>query len=219
LFISDHGASAAELGIVDGPTGMPKHFDVALERSDNSLDNMGRRGSFVDRGRGFAEAATAPLRLFKGTLGEGGIRAPAFLHYPGIQQQAGINGTFFTAMDILPTFLDLAQTRHPGAAQYNGRQVQAIAGRSFWPHVMGKSQTVHGEDGAAGWSLRGRGALIKGGYKLTNQPRDGRRIEDFDALAWHLYDLTADPGETTDLAEQNPDLAAAMKAEWERDWQ
>ena len=218
LFISDHGSSAAELGIVDGPTGMPQHFNRALERSDNSFDNIGRRGSFVDHGRGYAEAATAPFRLFKGTLSEGGIRAAAFLHYPVAHRQAGINDTFFTVMDILPTFLELAGTTHPGAVEYNGRQVQAIAGRSFWNVIEGGHETVHGESDAAGWSLRGRGALIKGRYKLTNQPNDGRPVKNSDLLPWHLYDLSIDPGEATDLAEQHPKLVAEMKAEWELNW-
>ena len=172
--MSDPGSSAAELGIVDGPTGMPPHFDLVLARSDNRTDNIGRIGSFVDHGRGFAEAATAPLRLFKGTLSEGGIRAPAFLNYPGLRQQGRVNDTFLTVMDVLPTFLEIAKTAHPGPVTYNGRQIQGVAGRSFWGVLTGSSETVHGQD-AVGWSLRGRGALIRGRYKLTNQPHDGRR--------------------------------------------
>lgn len=219
LFMSDHGASASELGIVQGPTGMPSHFDRALARSDNSLDNIGRPGSFVDHGRGFAESATAPLRLFKGTLSEGGIRAPAFLHYPGLLQQGEINNTLITVMDVLPTFLEIAETEHPGPVEYGGRKLLPINGRSFWDLLTGNSEIVHGPEDAIGWSLRGRGALIKGHYKLTNQPHDGRFVRDSESLSWQLYDLVADPGETTDLTRVHPEIVADMKAEWERDWQ
>jgi len=218
LFMSDHGASAAELGIVDGPTGMPPHFDLVLTRSDNRLDNIGRVGSFVDHGRGFAEAATAPFRLFKGTLSEGGIRAAAFLNFPGLRQQGSVNDTFLTVMDVLPTFLDVAKTTHPGPVTYNGRQIQAISGRSFWGVLAGSSEAVHGRDDAVGWSLRGLGALIKGRYKLTNQPHDGRPVEDTELLSWQLYDLVADPGETMDLSREYPALVLEMKTEWQRNW-
>ena len=219
LFMSDHGASASELGIVQGPTGMPPHFDRALARSDNSLDNIGRPGSFVDHGRGFAESATAPLRLFKGTLSEGGIRAPAFIHYPGLLQQGEINNTLITVMDVLPTLLEIAETEHPGPVEYGGRKLLPIDGRSFRDLLTGNSEIVHGPEDAIGWSLRGRGALIKGHYKLTNQPHDGRYVRDPESLSWQLYDLVADPGETTDLSGVHPEIVADMKAEWERDWQ
>ena len=219
LFMSDHGASASELGIVQGPTRMPPHFDRALARSDNSLDNIGRPGSFVDHGRGFAESATAPLRLFKGTLSEGGIRAPAFIHYPGLLQQGEINNTLITVMDVLPTLLEIAETEHPGPVEYGGRKLLPIDGRSFRDLLTGNSEIVHGPEDAIGWSLRGRGALIKGHYKLTNQPHDGRYVRDPETLSWQLYDLVADPGETTDLTGVHPEIVADMKAEWERDWQ
>jgi arylsulfatase A-like enzyme len=219
LFMSDHGASASELGIADGPTGMPPHFELALARSDNSYDNIGRAGSFVDHGRGFAEAATAPLRLFKGALSEGGIRAPAFLHYPGLLKQGEINDTFLTVMDVLPTFLELAKTEHPGSVEYGSRLLLPIKGRSFRDLLAGKSEVLHGPEDAIGWSLRGRGALIKGRYKLTNQPLDGRYVQDPGALPWQLYDLIADPGETIDLATKHPEIVADMKSEWQRDWQ
>ncbi|MDH3442107.1 MAG: sulfatase-like hydrolase/transferase, partial [Gammaproteobacteria bacterium] len=75
LFLSDHGASGAEIGIMDGPTSMPAHFNAVEEARDNSYENFGRTNSFIDHGRGFAEAVTAPFRYFKGTLAEGALRA------------------------------------------------------------------------------------------------------------------------------------------------
>jgi hypothetical protein len=54
---------------------------------------------------------------------------------------------------------------------------------------------------------------------LTNQPHDGRYVRDPESLSWQLYDLVADPGETTDLTRVHPEIVADMKAEWERDWQ
>ncbi len=35
---------------------------------------------------------------------------------------------------------------------------------------------------------------------------------------WQLYDLGTDPGETRDLATENPELTAELVAEWEANW-
>ncbi len=222
FFMSDHGASAAEIGIVDGPSSMAPHFNKLITQRDNSLENFGRPGSFIDHGRGFGEAATAPLRYYKGTLAEGGIRAAAFVRYPEQIAEGTINGTFATVMDLLPTFLDIAGTSHPGATRYKGRQIQAVLGRSAWPNLTGESATVHGDENAAGWAGRGptfggpSGAIIKGRFKLTNQPAPGERGAE--PVAWQLFDLQVDPGETQDLAPSNPALIDALMQEWQEDW-
>ena len=222
FFMSDHGASAAEIGIVDGPSSMAPHFNTLIAQRDNSLENFGRPGSFVDHGRGFGEAATAPLRYYKGTLAEGGIRAAAFVRYPDQIAEGTINNTFATVMDLLPTFLEISGTEHPGATTYKGRQIRSVLGRSMWPNLTGESATVHGDDNAAGWAGRGptfggpTGAIIKGRHKLTNQPLPGQR--DAAPTAWQLYDLEADPGETRDLAPINPDLVDSLLQEWEEHW-
>ena len=136
--------------------------------------------------------------------------------YPAQLEPNSINHTFMTVMDILPTFLELAGTRHPGAVEYNGRNIQSIVGRSFWSNITGDAPTVHGDENSAGWSFRGRGAIIKGRFKLTNQPQPGLA----DApLVWKLYDIEADPGEIDDIADANPELVEALLSEWRRDWQ
>jgi arylsulfatase len=218
FFMSDHGASAAEIGVAEGPTSMPEHFNVLEAKRDNATANIGRIGSFVDHGRGFGEAVTAPLKYFKGTLAEGGIRAAAFVHYPTAIPRPTISDTFLTVMDILPSFLDIAGTAHPGAVNFNGREIQSISGGSFWPHLTGKESTVHGNYRAAGWSRGPLGAIIKGKFKLTNQPHPDVNIAD-GVPPWRLYDIEADPGEIDDIASMHPDVVASLFQIWEHDWQ
>lgn len=220
FFMSDNGASAEQIGIEDGPTSMPPefaHFNLLVADRDNSFENIGRKGSFVDHGRGFGEAVTAPLRYFKSTFAEGGIRTAAFIYYPEILSKPTINSTFITVMDILPSFLDIANAAHPGPGNYNGREVQSIVGRSFWPHLTGKQSTVHGDQHAAGWSKGSIGAIIKGKYKLTNQPEPGTNISEED-LNWRLYDLKEDPGEIDNIAPENSDVVRLLLNEWEQNW-
>ena len=218
FFMSDHGASAVEIGILDGPTSMPAHFDVREAASDNSLENIGRIGSFVDRGVGFGEAATAPFRYHKGRLTEGGIRASAFVYYPAAFPEQHIDGTFITVMDLLPTFADIAGIDEPDAATVDGRNVQTIVGRSFWPYLNGEEDIVHSDTDTAGWVRGEIGAIIRGRYKLTNQPPPGIPIGEAE-LTWRLYDLEADPGEHDDLAGASPELVESLRKSWQQDWQ
>ena len=53
-------------------------------------------------------------------------------------------------------------------------------------------------------------AVRKGDFKLL------WLVEPFGPDDWQLYDLAKDPGETTDLSEQMPELRAEMIAIWER---
>jgi arylsulfatase A-like enzyme len=191
---------------------------------DQRLENFGRRASYIDHGPGFGQAATAPLSGSKGTPTEGGLIAAAFVRYPAQIEAGTINGTFMTVMDVLPTFLEIADSEHPGASQYKGRDINGIVGRSFWANLTGEAEIVHPATDAAGWVNRSEGALIRGDYKIRNDEAEGGD----GVTAWRLYNLAEDRGgsrriaedrgETRDLADEYPDLTAEMAAEWYENW-
>ena len=208
MFSSDHGGSSSDVGLVES---VPP---ARISPRDNRYENFGRPGSYIDHGPGFAEAATAPLRGYKGGHLEGGLRATAFIHYPALVPAGAINGTFMTVMDVLPTFLEIAGTEHPGASTYKGREINGIIGRSFWPHLTGESETVDLPTDVAGWEREGFGAQIRGDYKLLSEPRE----DETDVISWELYNIREDPGETRDLAARHPDLVAELVQEWETNW-
>ena len=214
VFTADHGASAGEHGVETGRVPRGGGPDVP-EDTDNSLENFGRAGSFIDHGRGFGESATAPFKYQKGSITEGGLRAAAFVYYPAAVEAGGVSDAFVTMMDILPTFMEIAGTEHPGAGVYrDGREVKNIVGRSAWPHLTGQAASVHPQTDTAGWTGGDGGALIRGDYKIINRPPPGS----MGTSPWQLYDLSADPGERRDLAAQNPDLVAELVAEWLANW-
>ena len=219
MFTSDHGASAAEYGVRPGPASPNDAPPAALAAvRNNRLENFGRIGSFVDHGTGFGEAATAPLKFYKGNLAEGGLRAAAFIRYPDAVAEPRIDDTFLTFMDILPTFLDIADSAHPGAGPYKGREIMPILGKSFWPWLNGDAQTVHDDTGTAGWSAGATGAIIRGRYKVINHGPPGAGMGMGATRPWELYDIAADPGETNDLSEEFPELVSELVSIWERDW-
>jgi arylsulfatase A-like enzyme len=214
VFTSDHGASTAEYGHTIGRV-PSQGGPIVPDFIDTRFENWGRPNSFVDHGLGFGEAASAPLEGAKGTFSEGGLRAAAFVHYPAAVSGGIVNNSFMTMMDILPTFLDIAGTAHPGAGDYNGREINGIRGRSFWPLMVGASDSVHPLTDTAGWSQGERGALIRGDYKIINTlPGRGSTA----TTPWQLYDVSADPGERHDLAAQMLELTAELVAEWQANW-
>ena len=74
--------------------------------------------------------------------------------------------------------------------------------------LQGSATAVRGSDQPLGYELSGNAALFKGSLKLVrNMPPlgDGQ---------WHLYDLSADPGETLDLKDRLPQDFQSMQADY-----
>lgn len=202
VFLSDNGAEGA---IVEAmPIMGPMFAKLIAAHCDNGLDNMGRPNSYIWYGPRWAQAATAPSRLFKMFTTEGGIRVPAFVHWGG--RRAGeIGDVFATAMDVAPTFLDLAGVAHPGTS-YKGRPIFGQRGRSLRSWLAGETSRVHPEGASTGWELFGRRAIRRDEWKAVYVPRaDG-------VSRWQLYDLASDRGEIDDLAGRYPEKLAELRA-------
>lgn len=206
LFMSDNGAEGALIEAV--PVFGPYLMDFIDRHYDNGLDNIGRPNSYVWYGPRWAQAATAPSRLYKTYTSEGGIRVVAFACGAGVGRTHDIGDAFSTVMDVMPTLLDLADAAHP-APDYNGRPVEPMMGRSLRPYLAGKADMVHPKDAVTGWEFFGRRGIRKGDWKaLWIPPPEG-------AGEWQLYDLAADPGEIDDRASAEPARLAEMLALWD----
>jgi arylsulfatase len=214
IFTSDHGASTGEYGVTSADRLPQGRGPTMPDWIDNRLENFGRTNSFVDHGRGFAEAATAPFREAKGSLNEGGLRAAGFAYYPTQVEAGGISHAYMTMMDFLPTFMEIAETKHPGAGTFRGREINGILGQSAWAHLTGQAESVHDDSYSVGWSRGGGGALIRGDYKVINTSLPGQQ----GATDWRLYDLVDDPGEHNNIAANHPEMIAEMVEEWETNW-
>lgn len=205
-FMSDNGAEGAAYEaypIVQGT--MLQHLQKYY---NNSLENIGNGNSFVWYGPRWAQAATAPSRLYKAYTTEGGVRVPFVAKFPsssplGTATKDGITDQFATVMDLAPTILAMAGVSHP-APQYQGREVVSMRGESFLPYILGQSPRIHAEEHITGWETCGRAALRKGSWKIVfiPKPKGPER--------WQLYDLSVDPGEVHDLSEQ-PEQQDRMK--------
>lgn len=206
IFMSDNGAQGF------GP-GMGNAFplDWIENNFDNRYENMGRENSYVYLGPHWARASSSPMRMFKGFSSEGGIKVPAIINFPGKFED--IKGNFvdqlMTVHDLPVTFLDLAETSHPGLI-YKGREVAPYVGKSMMPFINGKAETVHDADDAIIWELNNRIAIRKGDWKMIRIP--GR----FGTGDWELFDIKNDPAERHDLRAENPDVVNELAAAWDK---
>ena len=216
MFLSDNGAEgAAYEGL---PVMGPDLMKVLHRYYDNSLDNIGNHDSFVWYGPHWAQAATAPSRLFKNYSTQGGIRVPLILRLPPRYQKQNTTGklvkAFSSIMDITPTCLELASVQHPVAmtdhkaegslpatAMFHGHAVYGLRGKSWKSYLSDGNGSLDDMQGiwsnfdSVGWELFGRGALRRGPWKLVHMPNWS-----FGTGDWELYNIAVDPGEENDLA-------------------
>ncbi|MFI8137005.1 arylsulfatase AtsA [Pseudomonas aeruginosa] len=207
LFMSDNGAEGALLEAF--PKFGPDLLGFLDRHYDNSLENIGRANSYVWYGPRWAQAATAPSRLYKAFTTQGGIRVPALVRYPRLSRQGAISHAFATVMDVTPTLLDLAGVRHPGK-RWRGREIAEPRGRSWLGWLSGETEAAHDENTVTGWELFGMRAIRQGDWKAVYLPAP------VGPATWQLYDLARDPGEIHDLADSQPGKLAELIEHWKR---
>jgi len=127
---------------------------------------------------------------------------------PCVSGEGRISHAFTTAMDLPATLLDLAGVEQP--AEWQGRAVEPMRGRSMAEHWRGATDQVHDAATETGWELFGRRAIRRGAWKAV-WVREPEGVG-----AWQLYDIDADPGETDDRAETRPELLEELVEAWDR---
>lgn len=206
LFMSDNGAEGM---MMEALPLQNDHFETNVAKYyNNDFDNIGNADSFVWYSDQWAQAATAPAYMYKMWASEGGIRCPLIVHHPALIKDAGsIRHGFNTVMDILPTILDLAGVPHPGK-NFRGRPVVEPRGKTWKHYLSGRTDHVHDEETVTGWELFSQQAIRKGNYKALFVPKP------MGPHRWQLFDLERDAGETTDLAESEPERLKQMVEHW-----
>ncbi|KAI9689333.1 MAG: hypothetical protein M1822_009984 [Bathelium mastoideum] len=223
IFMSDNGAEGTLLEAA--PIMGENIFEHIDKYYNNSLDNMGRFDSYVWYGPHWASAGTAPSRLYKAFIAEGGIRVPLILRYPPLtsaRPEESIEHTFCTVMDLYPTILDLAHATYP-TDTYHGRAIVPLRGKSWLDYLahqlsISSSSTngeptvaparIHADETVHGWELFGRLAVRQGRWKAAFIPRP------YGPEVWELFDLDADPGETRSVAAEHPEKLRELLRAW-----
>ncbi len=176
---------------------------AALERND--LDDRTLVVFTSDNGPWHAGSA-APLRGRKNTTWEGGMRVPCIMRWPGRIPAGRTSDELITAMDLLPTIAVLTGASLPGDRIIDGRDISALMEDREGAETPHEVFYYYRDDRLQ--------ALRSGRWKLhVYRPEWGDEIEGRDPL---LFDLTADIGETRDLADQHPEVVERLLSLAER---
>jgi arylsulfatase A-like enzyme len=200
IFLSDNGANPWYSSEYPGAT----EPDFAGQ-FDNSLENIGKPRSNYAYGMGFATGSGGPVDLFKMTVGEGGIRVPLIVAGPGVQSGRQVDA-FAYVWDLMPTVLEFTGSSHPET--FEGHPIEGIRGRTLSGLLSGSATEVYSDDDLIGGEMGGGKWMRQGALKAVSVPKpygDGE---------WHLYNVVDDPGETNDLAGQQPEKLEALRAVW-----
>ncbi len=191
--------------------GMVANIDDNMGRLDEFLTEAGVRDNTIlifltdNGGTVGVPVFNAGMRGRKIELYEGGHRVPCALRWPsGKLRAAGEVPDLTQVQDLLPTLLDLCGIERPAQAEFDGISLAPVL-RDATSRLPDRTLFVQ--------------------FSRMNQPqpafgdaavlwRRWRLVQDKE-----LYDLTNDPAQTTNVLEQHPDVAARLRAEYQRWWE
>jgi arylsulfatase A-like enzyme len=205
LFLSDNGASAEDASRY-GPG-----FDRPGETRDgrkivypvNKEVMPGPQTTFASIGQRWANVANTPYRYWKSESFEGGTHTPFIAFWPkGITAQKGSTTKQpGHVMDLMATFVELANTRYP--TEYNGNKIVPMQGISLTPVFKGKKRLGH--------------------EALFNEHYGARyvRTEEWKMVArnkgnWQLYRIQDDETELNDLSVRYPQKVKELDSLWNK---
>ncbi|MCC2652448.1 MAG: arylsulfatase [Microvirga sp.] len=202
VFLSDNGAEANDIHDL-----VPRDWVAA--NFNNSLDNLGRPGSYIGYGPGWGQVSATPFRLYKGFPSEGGTRSPTIIFHSELARRGKTDTQLASVLDLAPTFLQVAGI-DPAAREYADRKIHQLEGTSLWSYLSGGTDRVHPQDQVMGLELFGRAYMRKGDWKLVwiNRP--------WGSGDWELYNLAEDPHESRNLSKENPQKFSELMESWKQ---
>ncbi|RMF40916.1 MAG: N-acetylgalactosamine-6-sulfatase [Planctomycetota bacterium] len=189
---------------------MIERMDACIGRLLKALDARGMRSNtvviFASDNGGTASARNAPLRGIKGQTFEGGIRVPGIIRFPGVIPAGIESHEPCLTFDFTASIARLAGVRPAADKPFEGIDIIGqVAGTAvpvrrdlYWRKQRGEKI----------WKAVRRQSLK---YVALSTPSGDEE---------YLFDLAADPAETHDLREMQPDRFRELKTaydQWEQE--
>jgi uncharacterized sulfatase len=138
-------------------------------------------------------ASSGPFRGFKRSLTDGGIRVPMIVRWPGVTKPGTVSDHVWAFWDFLPTACDLAGAKTP----------DGLDGLSVVPTLVGKGdQKTHD---FLYWEFH------EGGFKQAARHGRWKALRLAPGQPLELYDVVGDPGESKNVANDNPAVVAEIE--------
>ncbi len=152
---------------------------------------------FTSDNGGTRRAVNSPLKGFKASTFEGGIRVPMIAWWPG-HVPAGTECDAITGMfDVMPTLAALAGAKVPTDRK--------IDGMNIWPQMAGDPDAGPAHDTFYYYRGLRLQAVRHGDWKLELPPAKKPKAKP------KLYNLKDDIGESTDVAADNPGVVKELQ--------
>ncbi len=188
---------------------MIESVDESVGRILKTLDELDlARNTIVvltsDNGGFYGATSNYPWRGNKGNFYEGGIRVPAIVKWPGVTVAGSVSDEMIISPDFYPTLLDMALLP-PKPAQH-------VDGLSFASVLRGSG---HLEREAIYWhfpNYTGPNHRDPASPCTVIRQGDWKMFESLENGSVQLYNLKADPKESTNLAIRDPERVAALRA-------
>ena len=220
MILSDNGASAeggptGTLNEAAGWLGMTEDVGAALER----VDDIGGPDANNHYPWGWAWAGNAPLRLWKRYAWLGGVRTPLVVRWGDrLAGRGSVRPQFCHAVDLYATVLEAAGVEPPETV--DGVTQQPVDGASMLASFSDPAAAEHRL--VQYFEMMGSRGIYHDGWKavtdhVANQFGEREHVLgsfDFDTDRWSLFRLTDDFSESTDVADEHPDVVRRLEGLW-----
>ncbi|MBB6051838.1 sulfatase family protein [Armatimonas rosea] len=162
--------------------------------------------------------SAGPLREGKGTCWDGGVREPFVARWPGHIRPCSVITEPAMTIDLLPTIAKLTGAPLPK---------NKLDGKDIWPLLSGDTRAKSPQEAYFFYYNTNELQAVRSGRWKVMLPQSYRSLGPYPETARGgkpvtykmakitrplLFDLVADPGETTDLAAQHPEILKRLLA-------
>jgi len=212
IYAADNGASGE--GSPNGSVNEGKFFNAWPDTMEDNLPMMDRLGSpdtYNHYPTGWAAAFSAPYRMFKRYVFQGGICDPLVVHWPaGMKARGEVRGQYHHATDIVPTILDACGVEFP--AVVSGIEQSPLAGVSM-RYTFDDAEAPTRKE-TQYYEMLGHRGIWHRGWKAVAMHGPTSGISKFEQDRWQLFHTDEDRAESRDLAAEQPDKVAELVALW-----
>jgi len=212
FFLSDNGGDSLEhpngqIGSTGKPWAYMRYVPLTTRdgrpviAGDYPGLKLGPDQTYGGYGIKWANLSNAPFRYYKQYAHEGGVATPLIVHWPaGIKGRGELRHQPAHVIDLMATALELADISYP--EHYRGKPITPLDGKSLLP-VFARDEAIHE---VLFFEHHGNRAVRKGKWKIVGI-QEG---------PWALYDMERDRSETSDLADQHPNVLRELAAAYEQ---